>query len=111
MGIVLPHGVHFLKKYCLVSSYGGKGLKDFLHCKPYSEAIVYPNPGSTQLTIETALKDLQFELYNANGQTVVSQPVNNGTTTVNTSALPAGVYLYRFMNKDKIVESGKWVKE
>ena len=76
-----------------------------------SEAIVYPNPGSTQLTIETALKDLQFELYNTNGQTVVSQPVNNGTTTVNTSALPAGVYLYRFMNKDKMVESGKWVKE
>jgi len=76
-----------------------------------SEAIVYPNPGSTQLTIETALKDLQFELYSTNGQTVVSQPVNNGTTTVNTSALPAGVYLYRFMNKEKIVESGKWVKE
>jgi len=76
-----------------------------------SEAIVYPNPGSTQLTIETALKDLQFELYNTNGQTVVSQPVNNGTATVNTSALPAGVYLYRFMNKDKMVESGKWVKE
>jgi hypothetical protein len=37
--------------------------------------------------------------------------VNNGTTTVNTSALPAGVYLYRLMNKEKIVESGKWVKE
>jgi len=76
-----------------------------------SEAIVYPNPGSTQLTIETALKGLQFELYSTNGQTVVSQPVNNGTTTVNTSALPAGMYFYRFMNKDKMVESGKWVKE
>ncbi len=76
-----------------------------------SEAIVYPNSGSTQLTIETALKDLQFELYSTNGQTVVTQPVNNGTTTINTSALPAGVYLYRFMNKEKIVESGKWVKE
>jgi len=76
-----------------------------------SEAIVYPNPGSTQLTIETALKGLQFELYSNNGQTVVSQPVNNGTITVNTSALPAGVYFYRFMNKDKIVESGKWMKE
>ena len=76
-----------------------------------SEAIVYPNPGSTQLTIETALKGLQFELYSINGQTVISQPVNNGTTTINTSGLPAGVYVYRFMNKEKIVESGKWVKE
>jgi len=73
--------------------------------------LVYPNPGNEKLCIKSVLKNLNFELYNANGQTVVSQPVNNGTTTVNTSALPAGMYFYRFMNKDKMVESGKWVKE
>jgi len=74
-------------------------------------SLVFPNPGNGQLTVFTSLKDATFGLSNTNGQTVVSQPVNNGTTTVNTSALPAGVYLYRFMNKEKIVESGKWVKE
>ena len=76
-----------------------------------SEAIVYPNPGSTQLTIETALKGLQFELYSINGQKVIRQEIDHQTITINTSDLPAGVYVYRFMNKEKIVEGGKWVKE
>jgi len=62
-----------------------------------SKISVVPNPANANLSIsfpqgtgETA----NVALTNMVGQTVASQAVTNGLATFNTSALPAGVYIY-----------------
>jgi len=55
---------------------------------------VYPNPASDVLTVTvtvTVEKPTQLQLVNAVGQTVLVQTIN-GTTNLNVSTLPKGVY-------------------
>jgi hypothetical protein len=74
------------------------------------EALLYPNPGINTLYIQTTLKNATLEMYDANGRLVIQQNINE-TTTINTSALNAGMYFYRIMQKGEVKDSGKWVKQ
>lgn len=53
-------------------------------------ATIYPNPATDKFTIISSEK-AEMELYNALGQTMRTATVN-GTTTIDVSSLPAGVY-------------------
>ncbi len=71
---------------------------------------VYPNPGTNELNIKTNNKELAFELMNLNGQVVIRQMLDNNT--INTEFLKSGLYFYRLIdNKNKTVETGKWIKK
>ncbi len=60
-----------------------------------SNVSVYPNPASSELNISfNAKSTVSVTLTNMVGQVVASQNVTNGHTTINTSALPAGMYVY-----------------
>ena len=79
-----------------------------------TEVILWPNPGKEKITVKTAmqLKEATFELYNTNGKLCLTESLTAGTTnTINTAALPAGIYPYRIINAGTVVGSGKWVKE
>ncbi|OQX76700.1 MAG: hypothetical protein B6D61_08400 [Bacteroidetes bacterium 4484_249] len=81
---------------------------------PYAhdyDAIIYPNPGSGYLTIETCKRDLQFNLYNATGYPVIQK--NNIATTrinINTQHILKGVYYYSLTKGNQIIQTGKWIK-
>ncbi len=77
------------------------------------ELILYPNPGSNQLNIRTAVQRLggEFTMYNVTGKLVLNQKITQSITEVNTQYLPSGTYIYSYTHKGKKIESGKWVKQ
>lgn len=63
---------------------------------------VYPNPAEGELNVNTsrlAGTDYVVEMYNSTGQLVSTQSADaDGTTTINTSTLPAGMYMMNVRN-------------
>ena len=81
--------------------------------KKTHEVILYPNPGSIELNMRKAvqLKNCMFLLYDNTGKLIVQQKLTQDITTLNTAHLQSGVYLYNVVSENKIVETGKWVRE
>jgi len=79
---------------------------------PFTDAIVYPNPGSTYLKVESGpqIDGALFEMFNISGKMVSSVLLRNRLQEINTSSLPKGTYTYRINWKNQLVASGKWLK-
>lgn len=77
------------------------------------DAIVYPNPGSEFLKVQSGpqVNGALFELLNLSGNLVIVTTLNQRMETINTSDIPSGTYPYRVTYQNKIVASGKWVKQ
>ena len=104
------YDMYFLK----LDRYGNyTNIEDNPTAQKTHEIILYPNPGTTQLNIRKAiqLKNCNFMLYDNSGKLVVQQKLTQDVTTLNTAHLQSGIYLYKVVNENKIVETGKWVKE
>lgn len=72
---------------------------------------VYPNPGTNHLNIKTKLINSTFELTDFTGKIIIRTSLNSFTKQINTSNIPSGMYFYRILNNEKIIECGKWVKQ
>jgi len=76
---------------------------------------LYPNPAKDLLNIEYTNTEnttgtLQFEIYDLMGKRLRESIVNpNQNTIVSTDALSQGIYLYKFVYKNKIVKKDKLV--
>ena len=76
---------------------------------------LYPNPAKEQITIEcTALENsdptIQFKLYDLMGKEILSTTIIVGQITeINTSELKQGVYYYKFVSGNRILEKDKLV--
>ncbi len=77
------------------------------------ELILYPNPGSSNLNIQTSIQNIggEFKMYDISGKEVFRQKIRQSRTQINTEYLPAGVYIYNYVHEGADIESGKWVKE
>ncbi len=77
------------------------------------DAIVYPNPGSEFLTVQSGsqINGALFELFDLSGNLVLSATLDERLETLSTIELSTGTYPYRITFQNKIVGSGKWVKE
>jgi hypothetical protein len=77
------------------------------------DAILYPNPGREFLNIQSGpqINGALFTLYDMQGRPVLEERINKIQLKLNTSNLPAGVYAWQIVFKNKVIESGKWVKE
>jgi hypothetical protein len=74
------------------------------------KVIVYPNPGRDEIRIKAIENNLRFDLFDINGNKILSQPIEN-EDKINTSQLKKGVYTYRILNqKSETVETRKWIK-
>lgn len=74
------------------------------------EVILYPNPGTSQLYIQTGLDDLIINFYNASGSLHFQDKVKRLGHIINTASWPAGTYLYQIFRGIEIMDSGKWIK-
>ncbi len=74
---------------------------------------IAPNPfGSyTTITLGDASKINKYELvmYNVMGKVVMNTTITNQLTTLNTSNFHTGIYFYKVMENDKVVQSGKLI--
>jgi len=78
-----------------------------------TEAILYPNPASTHVTVEfsMAYSQAELQLKNISGKTVLKTSLTTNRQSFDISALPAGNYVYRIFNQKGLDESGKLVVE
>ena len=75
---------------------------------------VYPNPASNYLVLKTqgiSSNDITFKIYNVLGQETINGNLHSEATTVDITALPAGVYLISFSNTNKQLSDFKFIKE
>jgi hypothetical protein len=80
------------------------------------EAVtIYPNPFKGSATIilnsNSPIDNAQFMLYNELGEEVANTTINNNETILETSKLPSGIYFYRVMNNDILIQSGKLISQ
>lgn len=77
------------------------------------DAIVYPNPGSGYLVIESGpqISGAQFRLTSMEGKLVKSETLTCLKTTVNTQFLEAGTYVWQIFYNNRVIENGKWIKK
>jgi hypothetical protein len=83
---------------------------------PVQYGECYPNPGTNVLNIRTALQNAWVEVYDMSGRMVYGQEITDNITAINTSAWPAGSYVWKVMAGTSTgsvteAESGKWIKE
>ena len=71
------------------------------------KATIYPNPASTNFTIETATELKSVEIYSLQGQKVLTSNKNQ----VDVSGLSKGIYMVRVEDVDNGVSTQKMVKE
>jgi len=73
---------------------------------------VYPNPASTQITIDISANQVQglISILNFNGQEVFTRQVNHPKTQLDISGLSGGVYYVRLIS-NRGVATGKFIKQ
>uniref|UniRef100_UPI004049A7ED LamG-like jellyroll fold domain-containing protein n=1 Tax=Flavobacterium sp. TaxID=239 RepID=UPI004049A7ED len=71
------------------------------------EVSLYPNPANDVLNIETALEIQSVEIYNIQGQKVMSA----NQKQINVSNLAAGMYMVRIQDADNAIATKKFVKQ
>jgi len=73
----------------------------------------YPNPFTTSvgITINDAsqIKNCELRIYNILGTEVINTNLTKQYTTVSTSNLPSGIYLYKVNIDNKTIQSGKLI--
>jgi hypothetical protein len=69
--------------------------------KLHPELLVYPNPSSTLITIETSNKGY-LSILNLNSQVIVMHPITVNKTLIDISNLPSSVYIIRYQNENTV---------
>jgi hypothetical protein len=75
---------------------------------------IYPNPtnGIVNIAISTELSGTtSVEIYDAIGKLVISEKLSKDVTTVNTSKLEDGMYMYKIINNNKAIKVGRMIKQ
>ena len=81
------------------------------HDAGFAVAIAYPNPGKDVLNIRTAMQNARMEVYDVNGRLLHSQAITENVTSIDATAWPAGVYVWKVYSNNRESEVGKWIKE
>jgi hypothetical protein len=73
-----------------------------------SQISIYPNPSSTQITIETPDKSapvdcIYLTIYNITGQEIMKRQITEPITVLDIIGLNAGVYLVKTINRDNVM--------
>jgi hypothetical protein len=89
------------------------GTGDELPNISVQDAIVYPNPGNESFTIQSGpqINGALFELFDMNGNLVLTTTLDERVETISATSLSTGTYPYRITFNNKMVGSGKWVKK
>jgi hypothetical protein len=78
---------------------------------PIKNAIVTPNPGQNYMQLHTGIYPALLKVFNINGQVVLEEDIHQNTTTINTSSLKSGTFVWKLIKDGELVETGKWVKD
>jgi hypothetical protein len=88
-------------------------------CTGINEAVanlisVYPNPSNGVLNVSltaSLARNSVIEIYDALGKLVVKQILANELNSINISNLENGIYIFKVINTNNILKTGKLVKQ
>jgi len=93
---------------CAFNCNSNVGFEDNLISK---EIIIYPNPFDEKIYIDMGDNSkLEFSLFDLSSKPILHYEFIK-SITIDTKNLPNGMYIYRILNKNGIVEMGKIVKQ
>ena len=76
------------------------------------DVFVFPNPFSSQINVQTIRKGLSFNLYDVSGKCFInSEIIPNTNNKLLTGNLKPGFYFYTIQYQNRIIQSGKLIKE
>ena len=77
-----------------------------------STIILYPNPTSSSVNVELGegVRATDIRLFNAFGQLISTTNVNSTVTAIDLSQLPNGIYFVQIFNENKLITTGKVVR-
>lgn len=79
----------------------------------YTGLTVYPNPFSNSLTVDldasNDLTDLVMIIYTMDGREVLKANILNSSVHIKTDSLTSGIYFYKILGANSVVQSGKLV--
>ncbi|MDI1257594.1 MAG: ice-binding family protein [Flavobacterium sp.] len=74
---------------------------------------LYPNPFNSSLNIavneNTLANDAMFQLYDVTGREVIATKIIGQLVTVSTGNLQSGMYFYKIVSGNRIIQSGKLI--
>ena len=93
-----------------LSIYTNTGIIDLWGPKPNLKA--YPNPASNYITFETEeiINDSYISIYSPEGKLVLQQNFDGFSAMADISSLSKGIYAYKLMVKNRIKNSGTFIK-
>lgn len=81
-----------------------------LDADTFKKALVYPNPGKDHFCIRTGLKHAILNLYDVNGVQAMSNLILPGINSIECKSLPKGLYIYKIVVGDQVIETGIWTR-
>ncbi len=79
-----------------------------------NEISLYPNPTTAivNIAIPSQLNGtVSVEIYDAVGKLVISEKLTKDVTTINTSKLEDGIYMFKIINNNQAVKVGRMIKQ
>lgn len=73
---------------------------------------VYPNPFTNHINIKlnfSKTNQYEFIMHTVLGKQVMKTVIVNSNTTIETNNLPSGIYFYKIIENNKIINSGKLI--
>ena len=111
----LENGEHFVSIYLEGSTVSAPQTYDFLNNLAVDEnesisLVVYPNPATDRLTIESEEVIHQCEIYDLTGQLVKTLENDSEKMEISIEALPAGTYLVKLVT-DSFAQTRRLIKK
>ena len=79
------------------------------------ELTIAPNPFGSYTSIilknDSKINECNMHIYNGLGKEVLSISITKQVTTLNTIDLLSGIYFYKVMNNNKMIQSGKLISK
>ncbi len=87
----------------------------FTYEKETNLALVGPNPFKSSITISmnnaSYESGTQLMIFNSVGDLIMKSVVTNQITTLETSELPSGIYIYKMITKNGNIQTGKIISQ
>lgn len=92
------------------------GVNDLNSLENTSNTVTFaPNPFSNTITVSmndaSAAQNLEFTLYTVLGEEILNTTLVQSSTTINTSIVPSGIYLYRVSENGIVVQTGRVIAQ
>jgi len=96
------------------SSCAPVGISKFDALNITNAVKIYPNPFTTSINVaveETLINNTEIIMYNVLGEMVMNTIITKQLSTIQTNELSSGVYFYKVVNNNKVIQSGKLISQ